>query len=213
MPIGGVNNSTGPLLIYPIVEVDTTVPPPELCDSLRNVQVTATDSTAIVTWDNFPNYSSVYIKYGYGSSTTWHSVDVTGNTSYTLTGLEPGRRYGVTMMAECEISKKQTPWTEPIYFYTAPDTIGIDDGPRSPSSLLADQTFLQPNPAQDNTTVSSFFNLKRIEILDVHGVMVYSAPVSGHRATVSLDGLRAGTYVVAVHTHNGTTHKRLVVTR
>ena len=209
---GPVDHRVGPLLVYPIVEVDTTLPPPDFCDSLRNVQVVTTDSTAIVTWDNFPNYSSVFIKYGYGSTATWHTVDVTGNTSYTLTNLEPGHRYGVTMKAECEISKKQTPWTETIYFYTAPDTTtGIEEGPQRPASLLADQTFLLPNPAHNNTTVSSFFNLKRIEILDAHGVLVFSEPVHGHRVTLSLDWLRPGTYIVAIHTHDGTTHKKLIV--
>ncbi|MBQ8703281.1 MAG: T9SS type A sorting domain-containing protein [Bacteroidales bacterium] len=206
-----VDHDLCPLLIYPIIQVDTTLPPPDLCDSLRNVQVTNTDSTAIVTWDNFPNYSSVYLKYGYGSPNLWQTVDVTGNTSYTITNLVPGQRYGVTMKAVCEISKKETPWTEPVHFYTVPGTTAIEEGPQNPASPLAAQTFLQPNPAHGNTTVSSFFNLRRIEIVDIHGVMVYSEPVHGHRVTIPLDGLRSGTYIVAIHTHDGTTHKKLIV--
>ena len=206
-----VDHDLCPLLIYPIIQVDTTLPPPDLCDSIRNVQVINTDSTAIVTWDNFPNYSSVYIKYGYGSTNLWQTIDVTGNTSYTITNLEPGRRYGVTMKAECEISKKETPWTEPIYFFTGSGTTAIEEGPQNPASPLAAQTFLQPNPAHSNTTVSSFFNLRRIEIIDIHGVRVYSEPIHGHRVTIPLDGLRSGTYIVAIHTHDGTTHKKLIV--
>ena len=55
--------------------------------------------------------------------------------------------------------------------------------------------------------------LKAIEIFDLQGVMVFSEPVYGHDVTLPTDYLRAGTYIVGIHTHNGTTHKRLVVAR
>ncbi len=55
--------------------------------------------------------------------------------------------------------------------------------------------------------------LKSIEIFDLQGVMVFSEPVYGHDVTLPTDYLRAGTYIVGIHTHNGTTHKRLVVAR
>ena len=33
----------------------------------------------------------------------------------------------------------------------------------------------------------------------------------GHRVTVPIDFLRPGTYIVAIRTHEGTTHKKLIV--
>ena len=211
LPVGA-GGGPAPLLVYPIVEVDTTVPPPDMCDSLRNVQVFPSGTMAMVTWDDFPNYSSVRLKYGYGTNQdTWHSVDVTGSTHYTLFNLESGKRYGLTMQAECEISKKSTPWTEPIYFYTGSDTTGGSEGVQGPLSPLSRLTFLQPNPARDRATVSSYYNLRHIDIHNAAGVMVYSASVAGHEAELPLDLLPPGSYVVTVYTHDGTTHKRLVV--
>ena len=80
-------------------------------------------------------------------------------------------------------------------------------------TMLSRLTFLAPNPARDEVTVTSSFSLSRIEIHDLQGVMVFSEPVSGHDVTLPLDFLRSGTYIVSIHTHNGTTHKRLAVAR
>lgn len=205
-----------PILIYPIIEVDTTVVPRNLCDSVANVQATVSGTSVVVTWDDFPNYTSVMLRYGHCNmpQEQWQEVDVTGSTLHTLTGLTPTTCYGVSIKALCDSCKKETPWSAPVYFYTGQDTTGGSDTTGiAPSSLLSVQTFLQPNPAHDEVTVSSSFGLQRIEITDAKGVMVYSEPATGHQATVPTGHLRAGTYIVTIRTHYGTTHKRLIVTR
>lgn len=201
------------VMTYPIVEVDTTVPPRSACDTITNIQVTTAGLSATVTWDDFPNYTRVLLRYGRHNEpqSEWREEDVTGNTLYTLTGLAPVSFYGVSLKAECDGCKKETPWSEPFYFYVGTDTTsgGIEAG----GSALSRLTFLRPNPAQDEVQVTSSFNLLAVEIWTVDGVMVHHQPVSGHEARVDVGWLRAGTYIVAVHTHGGTTHKRLIIVR
>ncbi|MBQ8703863.1 MAG: fibronectin type III domain-containing protein [Bacteroidales bacterium] len=208
------DNNTGSAIIYPIIEVDTTVPPEWACDSVQNVQVTVSGTSATVTWDGFPNYSRMLLRYGlrHEPQSQWREVDVTGSTLHTLTNLSPSFIYGVMLKAECDISKKETPWSRPQYFYVPTDTTGggtqgIDEG----TTTLSRLTFLQPNPARDEVRVTSSFNLTAIDLWTVDGVMVYHGGWSGHEATVDVSWLRAGTYIVAIHTHNGTTHKRLLI--
>ena len=202
-------------VIYPIIEVDTTVPPAWACDPIANVQVTTAGTSATVTWDGFPNYSSILLRYGKAGlpQSQWTEVDVTGNTLYTLTGLQPVSFYGVTLMAECDTSKKETPWSEPVTFYVGTDTSGGGTEGIDGATLLSQLTFLQPNPARDEVTVTSSFNLTAIDIWTADGVMVYHGSRSGHDATLDVSWLRPGTYIISIHTHNGTTHKRLIIQR
>ena len=199
-------------IIYPIIEVDTTVPPDWACDSVQNVQVTVSGTSATVTWDGFPNYSRTVLRYGMRNEpqAQWHEVDVTGSTLHTLTNLSPSSIYGVTLMAECEVSKKETPWSAPLLFYVPADTSGGGTEGVEGTTTLSRLTFLQPNPAREEVTVTSSFNLTAIDLWTADGVMVYHGERSGHDTTVDVSWLPAGTYIVAIHTHNGTTHKRLL---
>ena len=52
------------MMVYPLIEVDTTMPPQWACDSIQNVQVTVEGTSATVTWDGFPNYSRILLRYG-----------------------------------------------------------------------------------------------------------------------------------------------------
>ena len=202
-------------IIYPLIEVDTTVPPATACVPVANVQATVEGTTATVTWDGFPNYTSLRLRYGFAAhpQSVWTEVTLPqGTTMYTLSGLLPTMPYGVTLQAECE--KKETEWSAPVTFYTGQDTSSGGQGTEGvEETMLSRLTFLAPNPARDEVTVTSSFNLSRIEIHDLQGVMVFSEPVSGHDVTLPLDFLRSGTYIVSIHTHNGTTHKRLAVAR
>ena len=203
------------LMIYPLIEVDTTVPPATACVPVANVQATVEGTTATVTWDGFPNYTALRLRYGFAShpQSVWTEVTLPeGTTMYTLSGLLPTMPYGVTLQAECE--KKETEWSAPVTFYTGQDTSTGGQGTEGvEETMLSRLTFLAPNPARDEVSVTSSFSLSRIEIHDLQGVMVFSEPVSGHDVTLPLDFLRSGTYIVSIHTHNGTTHKRLAVAR
>lgn len=212
-----VYNNGQSAMIYPIIEVDTTRPPADACDPLGNVAVTVEGTTATVTWDDFPNYTEIHLRYGsYGHpQSTWTEMTLpAGTTHHTLSGLQPYGRYEVTLQALC--AKTATPWCQPIQFLAGIDTNGGQGGQGTEGTeetLLSQLTFVQPNPAKDEVRVTSSFGLKEVELWTADGVMVYHSKASGHEMTVDISGMRSGTYIVAIHTHNGTTHKRLVVTR
>lgn len=204
-------------VVFPIVEVDTTEPPEGSCVPVSNVEAIVSGTTATVTWDDFPNYTSVTLKYGrYGlPQNTWQTAEVTGTTMHVLTGLDQTSTYGVALQAYCE--KKAMPWSEMVYFYVPPDTSsgggGEDSTGVSITTPLSEKTFVQPNPASDEVTVSSVYELQHIDVHDLSGVMVYSEAATGHRAAIDIGYLRQGTYIVTIHTRRGVTHKRFTVVR
>ncbi len=206
-----------PMLIYPIIEVDTTVAPADACPPVSNLQVTTDGTTATVTWDGFPNYSYVELSYGLCAvpQSQWQTVTVEDRSLYTLSDLMPTACYNVKLRAYCDTSKTETAWSAPVSFYTGADTTGGggDDSLAIHSTLLSQLTFLAPNPASDEITISSSFSLQEVDIWTVDGVWVHHQPVTGHRATLPVDFLRPGTYIIAIRTHNGTTHKKLVISR
>ena len=203
------------MLVYPIVEVDTTVPPADVCPPVANVETVVSGTTATVTWDDFPNYTHVELAYGPCNvpQSYWQTVEVADNTLYTLTGLNPGACYKVCIRAYCEADKDDTPWSTPLTFFTGTDTTDTHDTTGIQTSILSQLTFLVPNPASTKVTVSSSFSLQEVDIWNVDGIWVHHQSVSGHQATIDVSVLRPGTYIVAIRTHNGTTHKRLVISR
>ena len=78
-------------------------------------------------------------------------------------------------------------------------------------SELSRSVTLLPNPANGEVTVSSAGLLQHIEIRSTKGTLLYSEHASSHMATIDLEWLPAGTYIVTVQTMDGTTSKKLVV--
>ena len=200
------------VMVYPLFQVDTTVPPRTFCDPVQNVQVaTDGDSCATVTWDDFYHYTYCDVQY---FSTDQGLVNATTQTVYGnmlhLCGLEAGKSYFVRVRAFCDTSKIQTEWSQWVSFTTAGGSASIDGG----TTMLSRYTLVSPNPADSKVTVTSSFGLSRIEVYNMRGILVYDQPAGHSSATViDLDGWVPGQYVMLVHTPQGVTAKRLTVTR
>ncbi len=204
------------ILIYPIIEIDTTIPPAYMCDPVQNVQATADgDSCAIVTWDDFYHYTYCDVQY-YAvedSGSTVQTQTVSGTNLLRICGLDSTKTYAVRVRAYCDTSKTQTDWS-PWVTFTLPHTEeppveGIADG----ESMLSFYTHLMPNPAADRVTVTSSFGLTRIEVYNLQGLLVYSEPAGFTSTTVDLRGWASGQYIMMVHTPRGVTAKKLTVRR
>ena len=198
-----------PAIIYPIIEVDTTVPPEGSCIQVANLEVPVVDSgCAVVTWDDFPNYTGIVLQYGplVLPPSQWTTIEIGDSSFYRICGFNEVGRYGVRVKAICD--KVETEWTAPVYFYSA----GYhDDTTTAVPTILSANTFLSPNPASGQVVVSSSFDMINIDIYTAQGILVYSAHPNNHRQEISLDGLHAGTYLVVIDTYAGTTHKKLVI--
>lgn len=211
--VGGyIDYYLSPGIIYPIIEVDTTVPPEGYCPTVAGLAVMTADSGCVmVTWDAFPNYSGYTLQYGPANVPTdsWTSVEVGDSTFYRICGLSTAGLYGVRIKAECD--KNETNWSNTVSFYSSGIPVDPGDTTAAVPTALSAYTFLSPNPAHESVWVSSSFGLQNIDIYNAQGLLVYSSHASGHRTEVPLEGLPAGTYIMAITTFNGTTHKKLLI--
>lgn len=203
-------------LVYPLIQIDTTVPPSFLCDPVQNFSATVLDTGSgcvFFTWDDFYHYTYCEVQYyafeqGYNSAVT---ATVTGNNLLHLCDLDTTLRYFARIRAYCDTSKVETDWSGWLSFsfpHSAPPQ-GITQEP----SLLDRFTHLMPNPAADKVTVTSELGLRRIEVYNARGILVYSEPAGYSATTIDLRGWPSGQYMMTIETPQGKTAKRLVVTR
>ena len=199
-------------MVYPIIEVDTTLPPTRLCDPVQNLQaVTDGDSCAIFTWDDFLHYTYCELEYyalmdGYVSHQT---ETVFGNNMLRVCGLDPEKTYRVRARAFCDTSKIETEWSPWVMF-----DLHNDNGIEASDTYLSRCTYLSPNPAEGSVTVASSFGLTMVEVYNMRGVLVYSEPAGfSTPAVIDLKGWPAGQYIVVVHTPQGRTAKSLTVVK
>ena len=198
------------LLVYPIVEMDTTVPPPDMCVALGNVQASiSADGCLTVSWDQWPNYTVVQMRHGPITvpQNQWDTAEVTG-TTYTVCGLDSAMgTYGYSLRALCAGARDTMEWTTLQWL----PLTGVSSIEHPEPSPLAASVALAPNPASGEVLVTSQHYMTRIEMYNSRGILVYSEPTSGHEHRLSLEGLPAGSYIVSVQTTAGSTAKRLAV--
>lgn len=197
-------------LIFPLIQVDTTMPPEGMCVPVENVQVMAmADSSALVTWDGFPNYTVVEVCYGPRNLpvSQWTVMRVEDSTMCRIHDLNPSLPfYGLKVRAICNDEKTPTMWSEVVWFQ--PEAGSSTEGINGNGTLLSQGVFLAPNPASDVLTVTSSFSLRNINIYNTNGLLVYSEPAGGHESTVPLHDFLPGVYLMEIDTHGGTTHKK-----
>ncbi|MBO7100924.1 MAG: T9SS type A sorting domain-containing protein [Bacteroidales bacterium] len=196
-------------MVFPIIRVDTTVPPPDYCPPVENLQVlTAGDSCIDVTWDAFINHQFGYeVQYGPRSMPmgNWQSVFPNLNFAH-ICDLDPTFLYGLRVRPYCDEDKSEGEWSEVVYFRP---TVGAALEPSELSKL----TSVAPNPATESVMVESDYVIMAVDVYDAVGQHVWNIPVHGRRTEIDLNGLSAGFYHLMITTSDGTTSKRLVVTR
>lgn len=196
------------LILYPIVEMDTTLPPADMCVGVEGVQASLSGDCLTVSWDSWPRYTTLQLRYGPIGipQSEWDTVEVTGST-YTVCGVDTSQsHYGISLRAYCQSAGDTTDWSHLVWIPMVQSTNDIDDA----GTPLAASVTVSPNPSTGMVAVTSHHPLSRIEVVNTRGMLVYSEPAQGHRETIDLTVLPAGTYVVSVRTIAGTTCKRMV---
>ena len=87
-------------------------------------------------------------------------------------------------------------------------SVGIGD-----VQLVGRYVSLLPNPATERVKVLSSFGLRRGEIYNAAGARVRQEELRGYTATLRVDDLPEGAYLLRIHTPAGNTTKKLVVRR
>ena len=196
--------------VFPIIRVDTTVPPASYCPPVENVHIHNTGNGGIdVTWDAFVNHQYGYeVQYGPRNlpQSQWESVYTDINMVH-VDDLNTSLYYGLQVRPYCDDEKTDGPWCQPIYFWpsdTADASIDI--------SPLAQHTRVMPNPANETVTVQSDYVVFGVDVYDSHGVHVLNSPQGGKEVTFDVNPLPAGRYTLMIKTPNGITPKPLIVT-
>ncbi len=208
-------------LIYPLIEIDTTVPPAFLCEPVQNLQATVLDTGSgcvFFSWDDFLHYTYCELQYYAPQNGIASTVDtiVSGSNILHLCGLDTMLAYYVRARAFCDTSKIETDWSNWVPFsfpHTDPPTPPEPPQGIAEPSVLDRFTHLLPNPAADKVTVMSELGMLHIDIYNARGILVYSEPVGYSSATIDLRGWPAGQYMMSIETRRGKTTKRLVVAR
>jgi hypothetical protein len=136
----------------------------------------------------------------------WTTVVVTGQPSYSITGLVNGQEYEVRVQAVCD-GGLVSEWSS-ILTATATNS-GIEN-------FLANSIALFPNPANEVVNVQCTMNnvqVEAIEVFDVYGKAVRTVEPSyygGSTTTINVSGLAAGMYFVRVTTEEGAVTKSFV---
>ena len=72
-------------------------------------------------------------------------------------------------------------------------------------------TLVFPNPANDNVSVSSNYNINSIQIVNYMGQTVYSSEVNSIETNINTSSFTAGIYFIKINTEFGTQSVKLVV--
>lgn len=202
-------------LVYPIIWVDTTLPPTTMCGPVENVEVsTDTGGRAQITWDAFLHYSSCEVQYGpVNQLVSSYPIANVQTNALLLQGLDTTVAYQARVRAYCDTSKLTTEWSDWVRF-----TLPQREPPHDPqgvqgATVLSQFTTVVPNPASDNALVLSGYSLQKVEVYSTNGVLVYSERADGQQHSIDLKGWARGNYIVLVETVMGRTAKRLTVVK
>ena len=190
--------------IWPILHED---PLPPSCDPVEGLIASSSGSTLSLTWTGLPCHSRWQVAY---TTTPGHpeqgTVEDVGHAYWQHQFTEVGTYY-IYVRGYCAEDSLWSGWSDSIVYQVGSgDVDGIQ-----PVSVLESQTQVYPNPANDRVSITCGYTLKRVELCGMNGQMLLSTEASGHSATIDLGTLAPATYMLVVHTSQGTVAKRLVV--
>lgn len=184
--------------------IDTSVVP-DPCEVPTNLQqITALKEAGgiYVIWSDNAGVSEWNLQYR-PMNGEWTTVVVTGEPSYSITGLVNGDMYEVRVQAVCG-PDNLSEWSA-ILTATATNS-GIED-------FLANNVTLFPNPANDVIHVECSLNnlqVEMLEVFDVYGKLIRTVGAGDTSRQINVSGLAAGLYFVRVTTDQGIATKSFV---
>lgn len=136
-----------------------------------------------------------------GTAYQWlmNGAAIGGATTSTFTATATGTYACLISFPGC------TDTTVTTYNLTAVDCSGIEE---NTSTIVS----VYPNPVhtQLNISISNNTAIQQIEIIDLSGRKVISVKPNGSNASINVEDLRSGTYLITVTTENGVKTKRFV---
>ena len=196
-------------MVFPIVMVDTTVPPHSYCPAVENLQLTSYSPGCIdLSWDAFVNHRNGYeIFYGRRNQqeSEWTTVFVQNNFAQ-LCDLDPRFFYEVRVIPVCDKDQNSAQWVVSAPF--RPD--GSSAVSVTEPSALSRHTTLSPNPTTGIVHIHSDYVITRLDIYDTEGRHLDFYAYPGRDADLDLSNYAPGLYHLVVSTPQGRTTKQVI---
>ena len=203
------------LLIFPIIEIDTTYnPQPQdtfVCPTASGLQVASqSDQTTWLMWNSSSEHQSWQISYGEAGTAPGEGTtdSVSGPPIFSIVGLDSCRSYVAYVRAVCEHGDSTyfSDWSDPLDIYHCDHPVSTEG-----SSPLDRFTQIIPSPASGTAQVVSSFQLQRIEVFNTAGTSVYDSSADGISHSIDISGWESGFYFAVIHSAGGIVTKKLVV--
>jgi len=202
-------SSTNNLSAFSTAVQFTTLANP--CTTPTNLAVTATTTTANVTWDAVPAANSYVLHYRLAPNGPWMNAGCPTN-SRLLTGLTPNTNYEVEVYTSCTSIGTQSAWT-PTYAFTTGVQLRPSEEPVNTLTVANSAFNIYPNPTTDMMTVeltAAAAQTTTVKVYDLTGRLmkqVVSQTEAGtQQVEVSLGEIASGVYTVQVYENEKLTH-------
>ena len=188
------------LMVFPIIKYGSDF---VNCTPVEGLHVTKQDgATFLFEWSD-STLSHLGWEFTYvpeGSSPDIGSAVECSRASHSVT-IEPGIQYRAYVRPRC-LAGHYGDWGsgEP-FCYNCPQGSIIDVG----ASIS-----MHPNPTTSAVDVVSPYNIQRIEVFDTQGKIVSTSTANCGNARIDLSPFADGTYLIKVHTTDGTATKQVV---
>jgi hypothetical protein len=178
-----------------VEEIECGVPSDVLAENI-------TDSSADITWSapDTGNASPTVYQYAFGTTDTPPAEGTFDeDMSVTLDELEPETTYYVFTRTQC--GPIWSDWT--VTSFTTETIAGIDNPAFSGFTVY-------PNPVKDIVTLANATNIDSVEIYNITGQVVYRQTVNSDKATINLQTLSAGAYLLNVSAGGETNRVKII---
>jgi hypothetical protein len=196
-------------LVFPIVMVDTTVPPRSYCPKVENLQLSS-DSTGCInlSWDAFVGHRNGYDIY-FGPSNVpqsqWNYLYVTNNFAQ-ICDLNPNVFYQFRVAPVCDSLQNSAQWiTSQPFQPGSSDSVAVTE-----PSLLARHTLLAPNPTTGKVHLHSDYVVTRLDLYDPQGHHLEFLSYPDLDTDLDLSHYPSGLYHLVITTSQGITTKQII---
>ena len=200
------------LALFPIIDTTgmglspNTVP----CGVVEDLQVVSMWGNNVkMEWAEGDNTIDWQIAYGHADADPeGYAVATVTTASYTMRNLDRGVMYAARVRARCHGNENYSEWSDTVQFVLAGG-----GAPEVIDSVADRHTYLVPNPAGESVTVVSSFELRHVSVDDMSGQQVFDKECTGHAVALDVSGWPSGIYIVVISNQQGTTVRKLSVSR
>lgn len=180
-----------------------------LCDLVRNLSVLDINPGDVtLTWSGDGN-SLWDISIGHSSTLPDDGTIIqTNNIITTISPLDTATWYVAYVRTVCDEGVGR--WSDSIRFFIPSDPNG-GGGQQGISTTINQYTNVFPNPTSSTLTIQSSFGIQSVDIIDLKGRLVLSRKVGALQATLPVDDLPHGQYLIRIYTSQGLSVKKVTI--